>query len=484
MVGGVRGFDANQKILFYLRTENNGTERVLESVSFKDGSVQGWSDNMKEAFIGAMLTPKAQFLLLDYLGPALPYRNLVSVAEPAKLNRTLFIEPRLREELGKMELPRVEYTYLPHPTIANLSFNAKITYPVGFRANRTQFYPVLVNTYGGPNSQTITKKFGLDVHSFMASQWHKGTSSPFVDDLLLDGDAKKQKDSGSGIANGSTANGAIIPPNPDQNKMPKQSLVDDDGTLLNPGHYQRLVKRSEQDPRISNYLKTTSQPPFVIVQLDVRGTGFRGEGFRFPVTGRLGETEAQDVIDAVGYWITKNDFVDAEKIGFWGWSFGGFMASKIAEKDVPKDGRNSVFKASVAVAPVTHWLFYDSVYTERYMKLPKDNAMGYTDTAIHDMSNFANLRFLVMHGTADDNVHVQQTLHLLHQLQTWNQNSMQPSGMISPNLYRGHLVPDDRHSMSDTTGAFWLVHRLMVDWFVDTWKEVDRVRGGLLDVRR
>ena len=104
-------------------------------------------------------------------------------------------------------------------------------------------------------------------------------------------------------------------------------------------------------------------------------------------------------------------FVDPDRIGIWGWSYGGYMTLEALFN------RGDVFKAGVSVAPVSDWRLYDSIYTERYMKLPKDNEEGYNASApLNDLDGYTAGRLLLMHGDADDNVHMQNSVTLVRKL--------------------------------------------------------------------
>ncbi|MBN1112613.1 MAG: S9 family peptidase [Bacteroidales bacterium] len=153
-----------------------------------------------------------------------------------------------------------------------------------------------------------------------------------------------------------------------------------------------------------------AQEGYMVVCVDPRGTGARGEDFRKVTYGQLGKYETIDQIEAAKY-LGSLDYVDASRIGIWGWSFGGFMSSSCLFKG---DG---VFKMAVAVAPVINWRYYDSVYTERFMGLPQDNASGYDDNSpINLVDNWTKGKYLLIHGIADDNVHVQNSMELITKL--------------------------------------------------------------------
>lgn len=152
-----------------------------------------------------------------------------------------------------------------------------------------------------------------------------------------------------------------------------------------------------------------AQEGYIVACVDGRGTGFKGAEFKKVTYKELGKFEVEDQIDAAKV-ISKYPYVDAGRIGIWGWSFGGFMSSNCILKGA------DVFKMAIAVAPVTNWRFYDSVYTERYMQTPQENAGGYD---LNSPINFAkNLKgkYLLIHGSADDNVHLQNTMLMVEAL--------------------------------------------------------------------
>lgn len=142
---------------------------------------------------------------------------------------------------------------------------------------------------------------------------------------------------------------------------------------------------------------------FLVWAMDNRGSSGRGLAFESAILKRLGEVELKDQLEGVAE-LRKLPFVDASRLGLRGWSYGGTLTLNAATR------APGLWKAAVAGAPVTHWKYYDSIYTERYMKLPKENAEGYEATA--PLTHAASLgpKLLLLHGTADDNVHMQQSI--------------------------------------------------------------------------
>ena len=147
----------------------------------------------------------------------------------------------------------------------------------------------------------------------------------------------------------------------------------------------------------------------IVVCVDGRGTGLKGRDFKKVTQGKLGLYEVQDQT-AAAQEIAKWSNVNPDKIGIWGWSYGGFMSANCLFQG------EGIFSMAISVAPVTSWRFYDSIYTERYMGLPQDNAQGYDAYAPLDHVSKMTGDLLLVHGTADDNVHVQNSMRLIDAL--------------------------------------------------------------------
>ncbi|KXT14635.1 hypothetical protein AC579_3691 [Pseudocercospora musae] len=189
---------------------------------------------------------------------------------------------------------------------------------------------------------------------------------------------------------------------------------------------------------------------YIVVTLDGFGTGYQGRKQRTIIRGNIGFWEAYSQIAAAKEWAAKK-YVDPERMAIWGWSYGGFMALKTLEQDA---GRT--FKYGMAVAPVIDWRFYDSVYTERYMHMPQHNQAGYDNTSVSNVRALSqNVRFLVMHGFSDDNVHFQNTLQLL--------DSLDQAGVKN---YDMHVFPDSDHSIFFHNANSIVYHKLR-DWLVN-----------------
>jgi dipeptidyl-peptidase 4 len=183
----------------------------------------------------------------------------------------------------------------------------------------------------------------------------------------------------------------------------------------------------------SNFLwaEMMAQKGYVIFSLDNRGSYFRGHAFETPINRRLGKIELEDQLTGVKY-LKSFPYVDASRIGIWGWSYGGTM-TLVAMFNAP-----DVFKAGVSVAPVSDWRLYDTAYTERYLGRPQDNPDAYKDSS--PISQSANLKgkLMVAAATGDDNVHFTNTTELL--------NALIDAGKYPANLM---IFPGRGHGMSD-----------------------------------
>ena len=177
-----------------------------------------------------------------------------------------------------------------------------------------------------------------------------------------------------------------------------------------PGNQQVLnqwgIGMSGNGAILEQYL---AQQGYVCVCVDNRGTGGRGAAFEKCTYLRLGELEARDQVETA-IWLGQQSYVDKERIGIWGWSYGGWNTLMSMSEGRP------VFKAGVAIAPPTCWRYYDSIYTERYMRTPKENQKGYDE--VNPIHRAAQLHgeLLICHGLADDNVHYQNTAEYVEAL--------------------------------------------------------------------
>lgn len=200
---------------------------------------------------------------------------------------------------------------------------------------------------------------------------------------------------------------------------------------------------------VSSWHQLLAQKGFIVVSVDNTGTGFRGEEFKKKTYLQLGKFEIEDQIDAAKY-LGNMPFVDKDNIGHWGWSFGGFMSSLAITKG------SEVFSAAVAVAPVTNWRYYDNIYTERYMRTPQENAKGYDDNSPINFTDRIKGKYLIIHGTADDNVHFQNATQMI-------------TALVKSNIdFESAYYPNKNHGIGgmadNTTFHLW---SKMTNWILE-----------------
>ena len=185
------------------------------------------------------------------------------------------------------------------------------------------------------------------------------------------------------------------------------------------------------------------QKGYIVACVDGRGTGYKGSKFKKITYKNLGRYEIEDQI-AAAKWFGNQSYIDKSRIGIFGWSFGGYMASLAMTKGA------DVFKTGIAVAPVTNWRYYDSVYTERFLGTPQENPAGYDDNSPTNFAKLLKGKFLLIHGTADDNVHFQNSMQFSEAL---IQNKKQFEFMAYPDkdhgIYGGMTRPQLYQKMTD-----------------------------------
>ncbi len=189
-----------------------------------------------------------------------------------------------------------------------------------------------------------------------------------------------------------------------------------------------------------------AQQGYIVVSVDNRGTGARGAEFKKMTYLELGKYETIDQIEA-GIWLANQSYVDANRIGIQGWSYGGYMSSLAITKGA------DVFKMAIAVAPVTHWKFYDTIYTERFLRTPQENKSGYEDNSPINFVNQLKGSYLIIHGTADDNVHFQNASEMVKALVNANKK------------FESAFYPDKNHGISGGNTRLQL-YGLMTDFIL------------------
>jgi dipeptidyl-peptidase-4 len=176
------------------------------------------------------------------------------------------------------------------------------------------------------------------------------------------------------------------------------------------------------------------QQGYVVACVDNRGTDGRGEAFKKSTYMQLGKLETEDQIAAAEYFGSLA-YIDEEKIGMFGWSYGGFMTLLCMTKGA------DVFSMGISVAPVTNWRFYDTIYTERFMRTPQENPEGYDDNSPINHTQKLKGDLLMVHGMGDDNVHLQNTVEMAERLvQADKQFDMQLYPNKNHGIYGGNTT--------------------------------------------
>ncbi|MBC7448940.1 MAG: S9 family peptidase [Hymenobacteraceae bacterium] len=194
------------------------------------------------------------------------------------------------------------------------------------------------------------------------------------------------------------------------------------------------------------WFQLLAEQGYVIISVDNRGTGARGAAFKKSTYANLGKLEIQDQMD-VARWAGSQAYIDKARIGMWGWSYGGYMTSLAMTKGA------DLFKTGVAVAPVTNWRFYDTVYTERFLKTPQENPAGYDENSPVSHAGKLKGNFLMIHGTGDDNVHFQNAVALEDALIKANKQ------------FTSFYYPNRNHGIYGGVTRLHL-YRMMTDYFV------------------
>ena len=180
---------------------------------------------------------------------------------------------------------------------------------------------------------------------------------------------------------------------------------------------------------------------YIVCEVDSRGTGFRGKDFESITYLNLGKYETEDAVAAANY-MASQPWADADHIGIMGWSYGGFQTLMA----MSEPGSN--YACGVSIAPVTTWRFYDSIYTERYMRTPQENPEGYSNFPLNRAENL-NGRVLIMFGSADDNVHIVNSMQYVSKLVDMNRTC---DMMVFPNM---------NHSIRDCSARYVVYKRAL-----------------------
>jgi dipeptidyl-peptidase-4 len=184
---------------------------------------------------------------------------------------------------------------------------------------------------------------------------------------------------------------------------------------------------------------------YVIASIDNRGTMFRGKKFKDLTYKNLGNLERIDQANSAKF-LGRLPYVDSTRIGIQGWSFGGYLSSLCITKNP------EIFKAAVAVAPVTNWKFYDNIYTERFLQTPQENPKGYEDNSPINFADKLTGNYFLIHGMADDNVHFQNAVEMIRALQK------------SRKKFDLMIYPDKNHSITGGNTRFDVYERITNWW--------------------
>jgi dipeptidyl-peptidase 4 len=238
---------------------------------------------------------------------------------------------------------------------------------------------------------------------------------------------------------GETLYGQILLPS-ESSEKPKVPLI----VSVYGGPAGQLVKNAWGDGT-ELFHQVLSRQGYAIFSVDNRGTPDRGRKFSSAIRGQFGAIELKDQLTCLNNLLAEFPQLDKGRIAVWGWSNGGSMT-------LYSMTHSDMFKAGVSVAPVTDWHNYDSIYTERYMGLPKDNVKGYTDSSMLRVAKDLHGSLLLAHGTNDDNVHLQNSIQMADQL------------IKAGKQFKLMLYPDKTHSISGPTSRAHLFHMMQEHW--------------------
>jgi dipeptidyl-peptidase-4 len=271
-------------------------------------------------FARGKISPNFTHLLLECLGPKVPYTVLVSLA--SEKVHILEDNKDTQTKLDKVDMPTVEFKEFKLSGSPDTPARVKLILPPCFDENKKSEYPLIVDLYGGPGVQFVTQKW-----------------------------------------------------------------------------------RQHSREGIDYYL--AGKKNYIVAKIDVRGTSFSGDAFHHAVYEKLGIVERDDTIEVIKNMVDNLGYIDKSRVAVWGWSYGGYLTAQILAK------QQNLVKCGIAIAPVSQWELYDSGYTERYMGYPTSvgETPGYPeDSGLRTKgSSFKGKNLYLVHGSADDNVHIQNT---------------------------------------------------------------------------
>jgi dipeptidyl-peptidase-4 len=334
-VTSLKGVDEEKGLVYFTSAEISPLNRELYVVKLNGKGKKKLSD--RDGTNRPVFSKSYKYYVNTYSSATTPSYITVNEAN-GKVIRVLKDNSDLLETLAEYDFSFIEF--FKFTTSEGVELNGWMIKPPGFNPDKK--YPVLMNVYGGPGSQTVK-------NSWRANMWN-----------------------------------------------------------------QMLAQKG-----------------IILVSVDNRGTGARGEEFKKMTYLQLGKYETIDQIEAAKYLGSLN-YVDSTRIGIWGWSYGGYMSSLCITKGA------DYFSMAIAVAPVTNWRYYDNIYTERFMRTPQENPDGYDDNSPINYVSELKGKYLIVHGTADDNVHLQNTMDMVTALDDANkQFEMQLYPNSNHGIYTG-----------------------------------------------
>lgn len=349
----VNGYDQVKRVIYFTSTETSPLDRDLCCINLDGTKYKRLSK--KKGWNSAVYSTNFKYYTYSFSDANTPPVHSVSTIKGKEL-RVLENNQKLADAAREFGFSPVEFFTVNTPE--GVTLNAYMIKPLQFNANKK--YPVFMNVYGGPGSQSVEDRWG-----YFDFAW-----------------------------------------------------------------YQMLAQKG-----------------YISVCVDNRGTGFRGEAFKKCTYKQLGKLETEDQITAAKYLATL-PYVDGKRIGIWGWSYGGFMTALCLTKGA------DVFKTGIAVAPVINWRNYDNIYTERFMQTPQENPTGYDDNSPVNFAKELKGNFLLIHGTADDNVHFQNSIEFATALIKANKQ------------FREFFYPNRNHSIYGGNTRMHL-YQMMTDYLLE-----------------
>lgn len=276
----------------------------------------------------------------------------------------------------------------------------KLSVETGYNdADFSSDYHYYINTFSSAETPDV-----ITLHTADGKQLRVMEDNHILKSMLTQYNLGKKSFFAFTTAQGVNLNGWMItPPDFDSTKQYPVLMYVYGGPGIN-------TVNNEWDGFNGMWYQMLAEKGYIVASIDNRGTGARGAEFQKCTYLHLGKLETQDQIEGAKYFQSRK-FVDATRVGIWGWSYGGYMAANCITKGA------DYFKMAISVAPVTDWEYYDSIYTERYMRTPEENKDGYKEGAPINYADAVKGHYMLVAGTGDDNVHFQNTVEFVHALE-------------------------------------------------------------------